>query len=636
MSMKTALASSQPFGSLVKRSIEAWKLLSNRRGKTQAIKKHSQVLRRLSSLDDFLNFRDRQYWFFQLRESFLRQKAFQKWDPDRLEDYILLPVEDGFVNETDCIFISHYWRARGQPDQHGEDLRPLQQRLHQGFWDRAAYFWVDFTCMPQWERTEPQQQYFTRALRSIPRLVRDCTFAWRFPDFQPRLWVLFEAAGFTWNRSRPIPLADIEPFMKHLREMKGYGVRYVLNRHGYRCTNQGDRELVVGWLEMLLTLSRILPSIRIRLAILNAVDNSRVRTCHHQESGITVDKLKGTITMNERTYEFTPVAFEVTGSDAHVHIEPDSYYEKQLPKALQRAENAPDDRGYEEIGREYDREGEYKIGEVLHRKSLADKENARNKSVPNILVGLYFLAENLENQGRYEEAEELWRRNVTMGEEEDGPHRSSTLKSRERLAMVVQKRKLATYYQRWKLEPLEKIIELGRPNIPESGQSDAMISGSGDQKAKKLENEERFNEAKMVLWLLLERRKETLGPYHLHTLTTMCDLARVLRREGNSAASERLFWLALAVSDDRRGPEHPYTLAIMSNLAASMITQGKEVEAKEIYRDQLERQLRSVDFDHPDTFTVKFNLMQSLDKNEELQIAGSRVQLRPNRRVEGR
>lgn len=630
--MKAAFASSQPFRSLVERSIEAWKRVSHRRGMTQAIKKHSQALRSLDSLDHFLGFRDHQYWFFQLRESFMRQKAFQKWDPDRLDDYILLPVEDRFANETDCIFISHYWHARGNPDFQGEDLRPLQQRLRDGFWSGAAYFWVDFTCMPQWERTEPQQQYFTRALKSIPMLVRDCAFTWHFPNFQPRLWVLFEAAEFTHNRSRPIPLADLEPFMNHLREMKGYGVRYVLNRHGYRCTNQGDRELVIGWLELLLTLSRIAPSIRTRRAILNAVDNSMVRTCHHRESGITINKEKGTITMNERTYEFTPVPFEATGSDAHVHIEADSYYEDQLPKALQRAKNAPDDRGCEEICKEYDREGEYKIAEVLHRKALADKENARNENVADILVSLLFLAENLENQGRYEEAEELCRRKVMTAEKEYGPNYSTTLESRESLAIVVQKRKLATYYQRWKLEPLEKILELDRPNIPKTGRSDAVVSGSVDQKAKDLENQERFNEAKELLWVLLERRKETLGPYHLDTLMTMCNLARVLRLEGNLAAAERLFWLALAVSDDRRGPEHSNTLAISSNLAACMLLQGKSAEGKEIYRQQLERQLRSVDFDHPDTYTVKHNLIGMLDKNEEFRVARGRVQLRPNRR----
>jgi hypothetical protein len=53
--MKAAFASSQPFRSLVERSIEAWKRVSHRQGMTQAIKKHSQVLRSLDSLDDFLS-----------------------------------------------------------------------------------------------------------------------------------------------------------------------------------------------------------------------------------------------------------------------------------------------------------------------------------------------------------------------------------------------------------------------------------------------------------------------------------------------------------------------------------------------------------------------------------------------------
>jgi hypothetical protein len=171
---------------------------------------------------------------------------------------------------------------------------------------------------------------------------------------------------------------------------------------------------------------------------------------------------------------------------------------------------------------------------------------------------------------------------------------------------------------------------LDRPNIPETGRSDAIILGSADQKAKDLENQKRFNEAKEVLWLLLEWRKEKLGPYHLHTPMIMCSLARVLRLEGNLAAAKRLFWLALAVSDDRRGPEHPNTLEIMSNLAAGMLLQDKGAEGKEIYRQQLERQLRFVDFDHSDMYTVKCNLVGMLDENEELRVAGSRVQLRPN------
>lgn len=629
ISTAAASASSQPFRSLVERSIEAWTRTKCRRGKTRTIKIHSQLLRSLETLDNLLSFRDHQYWFCQLREAFMRQEVFQKWNPDRLDEYVLLPIEAGFANEKDCIFLSHYWHAPEHPDHRGEDLRPLQQLLRDGFWSQAAYFWVDFTCLPQRKRTNPQQQYFSRALKSIPRLVRDCAFIWRFPQFQPRLWVLFEAAEFTRNRSRAISGADMEPFMEHLREMKGYGVRYVMNRHGYRCVNRSDRELVVGWLEILLILSRLVPSIRTRRVILNAIDNSTVRTCHHEQSGIAIDKPKGLITVDESTYEFNPVPFDEAGPHADVHIPVDSWREKQLLKELLRAERAPDNRGYEEIARENEREGEYEIAEELHRKALA---NARNESAISIIVGLDFLAKNLEKQGRYEEAEKLRREQAAATEKEYGPDGNLTLESQEKLAMVVQNGRLATYFRRWKREPLERILEVDRPSFPETGQSHAGLSGGADRKAMDLESQGRFNEAKEVLWLLLEWRKETLGPYHPKTMMTLSNLATVFRLEGSLTAAERLFWVALALNDDLWGPEHCNTLAIMSELAVIMVSKGTKAEAKEIYRQQLERQLRAVDFDHPDTFTVKFNLMEILDRNESFQVISGRVQFRSNER----
>ncbi|KAH8723087.1 hypothetical protein GQ44DRAFT_710962 [Phaeosphaeriaceae sp. PMI808] len=411
--------------------------------------------------------------------------------------------------------------------------------------------------------------------------------------------------------------------MEHLREMKGYGVRYVVNRHGYKCTNQGDRELVIGWLELLLILARIVPSIRTRRIILNAIDNAMVRTCYHEESGITIDKEKGMVTVGERSYEFSPLPFEVvTGSAANIHIMRDSFYENEVRKALLRVQRAPDNRASEEIGREYDREGEYKIAEVFHRKALADKDDT---FIEDVLVGLSFLAVNLENQGLYEEAEELRSREVKIVESHHGADSSITWDSLTNLRMVRQKRKLDTYYRRWKLEPLEAILEMPRPNIPKLNPSDTGISKSPESLAQDLEDQQKFNEAKGMLWALLERKKQTPGPYHHSTLTTMRNLGRVLRRSNNKAASEKLFWLAFAISDDIWGPEHVETLSIMSNLAASMGASG----SKEIYRQQLERHLQSVDFDHPDVYTVKFNFFQSQDQNEEIQISGTKVRLHP-------
>jgi tetratricopeptide (TPR) repeat protein len=506
--------------------------------------------------------------------------------------------------------------------------------------------------MPQQERTEMQRQYFKRALKRIPTLVRDCTFTWRFPKFEPRLWVLFEVAEFTLNRSRPGPLADIEPFMIHLSEMNRVGVKFVIDKHGYECTNQSDSQLVIGWLEILLALYKIVPSIRTRRDILNAIDDPMVGTCLHEESGIAIDKDKGIVTANGKTYEFNPLPSETadnSASGAHVCIK--GHYETELSYALRRAEVIEDDQGVEELAREYDREGEYKIAEVLHRQSLAGKEKTLGKDDINTVVSVIFLAEILEKQGQYKEAEELYRRAVTTTEQMYGPDGGGTLESRRSLAAVVQKRKLSDLYDRWKLEPLENILGINRPNSPASRRKcfpilrprskqagagktrqqtlDQSVPDSEDlailrcmeQNALGLEEQEKFKEAMETHWHVLERRKEMLGLDHLDTQRSMHHLARVLRREGSKATAERLYWLALAVSGKVLGPEHPDTLALMSNLAVTILMQERHAEAKEIYRQQLEREVKAFGWDHPNTYTAKFNFHNLLDENEEVRVA---------------
>jgi hypothetical protein len=45
-----------------------------------------------------------------------------KWHPVRLDEYILLPIDYGFVNRKDCFFVSHYWHTREHPDPTGHDV----------------------------------------------------------------------------------------------------------------------------------------------------------------------------------------------------------------------------------------------------------------------------------------------------------------------------------------------------------------------------------------------------------------------------------------------------------------------------------------------------------------------------------
>jgi hypothetical protein len=236
----------------------------------------------------------------------MNQPELAKWDPTHLERYILLPVDYGFANNKDCFFISHYWRSRTHPDPQSEDLKSFHEDLEKTEW---SYAWVDWTCMPQVPRNEAQDWYFRRMLRTIPLLVQDCAFEWRFPTFEPRAWILFEVASWLLNHKISQWLTDdMVQFALHIEEMvRGDGVIPTLEKYGYRCTNSSDLRLVTGWLEILVILHKVLPEIQDRQETLDKIYHPSAGTYWNPDLGLTVNKNDGTIVHNQIVYQFTPV-----------------------------------------------------------------------------------------------------------------------------------------------------------------------------------------------------------------------------------------------------------------------------------------------------------------------------------------
>ena len=187
-------------------------------------------------------------------------------DPNRLEDYILLPIDYGFANNQDYFFISHYWRTREHPDLQGDNLRAFREDLQGMEWSNI---WLDWTCMPQVPRSDVQQRYFNKMLWCIPMIVRDCAFAWRFPKFEPRAWILFEVAEYVLNHSDVTITNDMEPFVSHALEMIKEGVSLVVDKYEYQCTSKGNSKLVIGWLEILAILAKVVPNVGTRQEILD-------------------------------------------------------------------------------------------------------------------------------------------------------------------------------------------------------------------------------------------------------------------------------------------------------------------------------------------------------------------------------
>jgi hypothetical protein len=135
----------------------------------------------------------------------------KKWSRDVLDDYVLLPASPGFVMRRDCFFVSHFWRTQDHPDLDGEYLHLHQAELESQTW---SYIWVDWTCMPQSPRLLPEEAYFHRYLQTMSGIIRNCSFTYFYPPFEPRLWILYEITEYVLTCSGGIGIiSDIEPFL---------------------------------------------------------------------------------------------------------------------------------------------------------------------------------------------------------------------------------------------------------------------------------------------------------------------------------------------------------------------------------------------------------------------------------------
>jgi tetratricopeptide (TPR) repeat protein len=101
----------------------------------------------------------------------------------------------------------------------------------------------------------------------------------------------------------------------------------------------------------------------------------------------------------------------------------------------------------------------------------------------------------------------------------------------------------------------------------------------------------------------LEGREEALGANHPETLTSVSNLASVLRDQGQYEAAEAMNRRALEGREEALGADHPDTLTSVSNLAAVLRNQGQYEAAEAMNRRALEGREEALGADHPETLT---------------------------------
>lgn len=99
----------------------------------------------------------------------------------------------------------------------------------------------------------------------------------------------------------------------------------------------------------------------------------------------------------------------------------------------------------------------------------------------------------------------------------------------------------------------------------------------------------------------LEGRERVLGVEHPNTLTSVGNLALVLRELGKYAAAEEMYRRALEGRERMLGPEHPNTSSSAYNLAALLHIQKRYGDASPLYLRASEGFSKTLGPNHPTT-----------------------------------
>ncbi|XRB25368.1 kinesin light chain [Pseudoscourfieldia marina] len=253
------------------------------------------------------------------------------------------------------------------------------------------------------------------------------------------------------------------------------------------------------------------------------------------------------------------------------------------------------------------KQGKYTDAEPLYREALDGKRRELGDAHPDTLESINNLASLLKKQGKYADAEPLYREALDGRHRELGDAHPSTLASISGLAnLLCDQGKYAD------AEPLYREALDGKRR--ELGDAHPSTLTSINNLATLLMHQGKYADAELLLREALDGRRRELGDAHPGTLTSIQNLATLLYQQGKYTDAEPLCREALDGHRRELGDALPRTLASIRCLALVLTNQGKYDDAEPFYREALDGYRRELGDAHPDTLESINNLASLLKK----------------------
>ncbi|KAM0702907.1 hypothetical protein Q7P35_010339 [Cladosporium inversicolor] len=202
--------------------------------------------------------------------------------------------------------------------------------------------------------------------------------------------------------------------------------------------------------------------------------------------------------------------------------------------------------------------------------------NLGRLSRPGIMDTLNNLSDFLRRNGQWNFEYEL-RMFAYNHNSELGPTHPDTLTSVSNLGSVLQKQgkyEEAEKLFRQALKGYEKALGLTHPYTLTSLSNLGLVLGS----------QGKYEVAEKLFRQALEGREKALGPTHPDTLTSVNNLGLVLQKQGKYEEAEKLFRQALEGREKALSPTHPDMLGSVNNLGLVLRSQGKYEEAERLLK----------------------------------------------------
>ncbi|KAH6658642.1 hypothetical protein BKA67DRAFT_591492 [Truncatella angustata] len=228
------------------------------------------------------------------------------------------------------------------------------------------------------------------------------------------------------------------------------------------------------------------------------------------------------------------------------------------------------------LGLLYCDQGKMQEAEEMYLRALRGHEKAWGPDHTSTLVTVNNLGVLYSDQGKMQEAEEMYLRALRGHEKAWGPDHTSTLVTVNNLGNL--------YSDQGKMQEAEEMyLRALREKEKAWGPDHTSTLDTVNNLGNLYKAQGKMQEAEEMYLRALREKEKAWGPDHTSTLDTVNNLGNLYSDQGKMQEAEEMYLRALRGHEKAWGPDHTSTLSTVNNLGVLYSDQGKMQEAEEMY-----------------------------------------------------